>query len=168
MCQWFNRAPPIADGFNTAYHQQLKIAFLSGMRPEISSTIKKTLVGWGLAELGEVKRYTIHYEQHGKSEETKNKLKGAEYLMATLGEIASKGSDRKGWKANRRGDKDRDRDNDRCFNCNKSGHFARDCEAPCRHCKKVGHNHRDCRSKKDRRDKRSRRPQPESEEEEEV
>eukprot|EP00063_Salmo_salar_P062726 XP_014037561.1 PREDICTED: uncharacterized protein LOC106590914 [Salmo salar] len=37
--------PPGAQGNDTAYHQQLKIAFLSGMRPEISRTIKKTLVG---------------------------------------------------------------------------------------------------------------------------
>lgn len=97
--------PPAAAGFNTAYHQQLKIAFLSGMRPEINRTIKKTLVGWGLAELGEVKRYAIHYEQHGKSEETKKKLNGKEYLMATLGEIAGKGPDRKRGDFNREGEK---------------------------------------------------------------
>ncbi|CAB1313280.1 unnamed protein product, partial [Coregonus sp. 'balchen'] len=42
----------VADGL---YHQQLKIAFLSGMRPDISQTIKKTLIGWGIATMIEVK-----------------------------------------------------------------------------------------------------------------
>ncbi|XP_038855442.1 E3 ubiquitin-protein ligase TRIM39-like [Salvelinus namaycush] len=36
------------------------------MRPEISGTIKQNLVGWGLVELREVKRYAVHYEQHGE------------------------------------------------------------------------------------------------------
>lgn len=74
-------------GGDGPYHQQLKIAFLSGMRPEICQSIKKTLVGWGTATLAEVKRYAVHHEQNGREKKSKRDLKGAEYLIDTLGEI---------------------------------------------------------------------------------
>lgn len=109
----------------------------------------------------------------GKNDRMKKEQKRAEYLVATLGEIAGRSRD----SVDRRGKtgKHDDRDGEkRCFNCDKTGHFARDCKTPCKYCNQVGHNHRICRHKgKGRRDNRggkgeknNRRPQPDSGKEE--
>eukprot|EP00063_Salmo_salar_P035549 XP_014010384.1 PREDICTED: uncharacterized protein LOC106577141 [Salmo salar] len=113
--------PPVVDGFDAPYYQQLKIAFLSGMCPEISRAIKQNLVGWGLADLREVKRYAVHYEQHGKSEKEEKERNGAEYLMATLGEISERGRGDKRERNSRTGEKEEYK----CFNCHKIGQVAR-------------------------------------------
>lgn len=69
-------------GDDGPYHQQLKIAFLSGMEPEICQIIKETLIGWGTATLAEVKRYAIHHEHNGKEKKSKKEQTGAEHLIA--------------------------------------------------------------------------------------
>uniref|UniRef100_A0A674DXJ8 CCHC-type domain-containing protein n=1 Tax=Salmo trutta TaxID=8032 RepID=A0A674DXJ8_SALTR len=69
-----------------------------------------------------------------------------EYLITNLGEIAGRSGDsvdRKG-KTRRYADKD---GVERCFNCDRTGHLARNCNTPCKHCDGVGHNHRNCSSK---------------------
>lgn len=69
-----------------------------------------------------------------------------EYLIANLGEIAGRSRD----SVDRRGKTGRHADKDgvkRCFNCDRTGHLARNCKTPCKHCDRVGHNHRNCITK---------------------
>uniref|UniRef100_A0A674A8X4 CCHC-type domain-containing protein n=1 Tax=Salmo trutta TaxID=8032 RepID=A0A674A8X4_SALTR len=75
-------------------------------------------------------------------------VRATEYLITNLGEIAGRSGDsvdRKG-KTRRYADKDGVK---RCFNCDRTGHLARNCNTPCKHCDGVGHNHRNCSSKQD-------------------
>jgi hypothetical protein len=102
-------------GEDGPYHQQLKIALLSGMKPDICQIIKETLIGWGTDTLAEVKRYAIHHEHNGKEKKTKKEQTGAEHLFVTLGEIAGKILRRKG--ENRECRKWIEPEDRNCYNC---------------------------------------------------
>uniref|UniRef100_A0A4W5KQZ8 CCHC-type domain-containing protein n=1 Tax=Hucho hucho TaxID=62062 RepID=A0A4W5KQZ8_9TELE len=69
-----------------------------------------------------------------------------EFLMAVLEDRATGGKDREGrTRSVRKGTSEEERKyNRKCYNCQKGGHFARECEALCKHCEKKGHDYQ-CR-----------------------
>lgn len=134
------------EGPETPYQQQLKNAFLKGLLPKVRAHVDKHWVTQNTGNLPDALQYAEHAVKFQKNKAAQSGV----FVVTTEGEIVAytgrnpqKG---KGKKQNK-DDKERHR---RCYNCDKEGHFARDCR------RRQRDDHRDRRDREDRERERDR------------
>lgn len=125
------------------YAQQLKNAFLNGLKPEITGFIKKHQIGWQTCTLTETKAYAVHaasVTQNKQKKKTINKHNSDTYFMDSInpssdvffrgnagrGGFRGRGRGRRGGAAGS-GAAGGQRRNDECHYCKRYGHWQGEC-----------------------------------------
>ncbi|XP_078022889.1 uncharacterized protein LOC144462602 [Epinephelus lanceolatus] len=127
---------------------QMRLLFLNGVKPEIADVIHRVFLTWPTADLADIERHAVGAEaefqcqraelQRQREEEAAKKLEKKDRLSAKL--LLAQLQDLKGGRKgkSRGGRRDKDKDKDRCYNCGKSGHWARNCHKGDNNKKKDG------------------------------
>ncbi|CAI5670961.1 unnamed protein product [Oreochromis niloticus] len=144
---------------NTPFEQQLKNAFLKGLLPKVRAHVDKH---WVTQNTGSLADALQHAEHAVKVQKNKAAQTGV-FVVTTEGDLvayAGKNPQQQKGKGRRQhtGDKGGDR---RCYNCDREGHFARDCRSKPRdrrdrrdRCRGEGRDRDryDCSNRRDRQD----------------
>lgn len=136
---------PKAEGKEDGRHTtQLCLLFLNGVKPEIADVVRRVYLTWPTADLVDIERYAVGAEvelqrqraehQRQKEEEAAKKLEKKDHLTVKL-QMAQLEDLKGGWKGKSKGGR---KDRDCCFNCDKSGHWVRNCRKG-ENNKKKGH-----------------------------
>lgn len=127
LCPVFrqNSGLEYTEGPETPYQQQLKNAFLKGLLPKVRAHVDKHWVTQNTGNLPDA----LQYAEHAVKVQKNKAAQSGVFVVTTEGEIVAyagrnpqKGKGRK----QNKDDKERHR---RCYNCDKEGHFARDCRS---------------------------------------